>query len=109
MQCLPEGVSVDTIKSLPEVHEVDEEGCVPFQALFYDVIHPLPFLKPACLCLILVSMAVSMSPRTLQNTLLGTDSRVIAFLGNFDNNTFGPVFRDGVSVSNVLKYFMLNL
>jgi hypothetical protein len=104
---------VDTIKSLPEVHEVDEEGCVPFQALFYDVIHPLPFLKPACLCLILVSMAVSMSPRTLQNTLLGTDRRVIPrqlsqflvlpFFGNFDNNTFRPVFRDGVAVPNVFE------
>ena len=106
MQCLPEGVSVDTIKSLPEVHEVDEEGCVPFHARRAKVwsIHPLPFLKPACSCLILVSMAVSIRlRRTLQNTLLGTDSRVIAFLGNFDNNTFGPVFRDGVTVPNVLE------
>lgn len=41
-------------------------------------IHYLPFLKPACSRLILVSMAVSIRlKRTLQNTLPGIDRRVI--------------------------------
>ncbi len=81
----PEGVLMDTVEGLPEVHEIDVEGCIPFQTLLYDVmqskdlsIHPLPFLKPACSCLILVSIAVSIRlRRTLQNTLLGIDRRVI--------------------------------
>lgn len=57
VQYLPEGVSMDTVKGLPEVHKVDVEGCVPFQALLYDVsqsedlVHASSSLPEACLFL----------------------------------------------------------
>jgi len=57
VQYLPEGVSVDTVKCLPEVHKVDVEGCIPFQALLYNVmqskylVHTSSSLPEACLLL----------------------------------------------------------
>ena len=57
VQYVPEGVSVDTVEGLPEVHKVDVEGWVPFQALPYDVtqskdlVHTSSSLPEACLLL----------------------------------------------------------
>jgi len=57
VQYLPDGVSVDTVKCLPEVHKVDVEGCIPFQALLYNVmqskylVHTSSSLPEACLLL----------------------------------------------------------
>lgn len=112
---------MDTVEGLPEVHEVDVEGCIPFQALLYDVTQSKYLVQTSSslpeACLLLSNSGVNGCLHAIEKDSaehLAWDRQQsnstpvvtvlnVAFFGDFDNEAFGPIFRDGVTVPDVLE------
>ena len=67
----PESISMDTIKSLPEVNEVNKQGCVPLYTLFNNVSQRIKLIwaTSSCSepCLFLSHSLVHGHPDTIKN------------------------------------------